>query len=206
MAAQDVDLFVPTYVSRSGITASRAHLEHFIRDHQLNRYRRVHVFAFIAGAWTLNPLLEQGGLPNLATIIYDRSPLQERAPRIAADKLHFLTWLRYGSPVFDVANTPYIPLTMPNVKVALMVETRPTSFIEHYEKAARELGPFRFPCDAFAQRYDDCLFLPMNHDDLYSRFPELWPEILAFIRAGRFSPQANRTAPTGDPFAHDQSH
>lgn len=206
MAADGIDLFVPTYVSRSGIAASRVNLEHFIRDRQLNRYRRVHVFAFIAGAWTLNPLVAAGGLPNLATVIYDRSPLQERAPAIAIDKLHFLTWLRYGSPVFDLARTPYAALTAPNVRIALMVETRPTSFIQRYEKAARDYGPFRFECDAFGQRFDDCLFLPMTHDDLYTRFAELWPEVLAFIRAGRFTTGANRTPPTGDPFARDTTH
>lgn len=204
LAADGVDLFVPTYVKRAGLTESRAKLLRFIRDHRLNRYERLHVFAFIAGAWTLNPLLEKDELPNLASVIYDRSPLQERAPRIAVEKLRFLTWLRYGSPVFDVARTPYTPLTAANVKVGLMVETQPTSFIKHYEKTARAYGPFRFECDAFGQRYDDCVYLSMNHDDLYVRFPELWPDILAFIRTGRFTSGAGRSPPTGDPFAHDR--
>jgi len=77
MAAEGVDLYVPTYVSRSGLIESRAKLQRFIRDHRLDRYDHLHVFAFIAGAWTLNPLVE----------------------------------------------------TAPDVKVALMVETTPTSFI-----------------------------------------------------------------------------
>ena len=206
MAGEGVDLYVPTYVSRSGLIESRAKLQRFIRDQRLDRYDRVHVFAFIAGAWTLNPLVETQGLPNLSTVVYDRSPFQERAPRIAAEKLHFLTWVRYGSPVFDVAKTPYAPLTAPDVKVALMVETTPTSFIKRYEKAARGYGPFRFECDAFMQRDDDCLYLPMNHDELYVRFAEIWPELLAFIRTGRFTSKANRTPPTGDRLAGDRPH
>jgi hypothetical protein len=159
------------------------------------------VFAFIAGAWTLNPLVDTQGLPNLRTVVYDRSPLQERAPRIAAEHLHFLTWVKYGSPVFDLARTPYPPLNAANVKVALMVETKPTTFIKRHEETARAYGPFRFECDAFTQRYDDCLYLPMNHDELYLRFAEVWPEIFAFIRTGRFTGAANRTPPTGDPLA-----
>lgn len=206
MAGEGVDLYVPTYVSRSGLIESRAKLQRFIRDQRLDRYDRVHVFAFIAGAWTLNPLVETQGLPNLSTVVYDRSPFQERAPRIAAEKLHFLTWVRYGSPVFDVAKTPYAPLTAPDVKVALMVETTPTSFIKRYEKAARGYGPFHFECDGFMQRYDDCLYLPMNHDELYVRFAEVWPELLAFIRTGRFTSKANRTPPTGDRLAGDRPH
>jgi hypothetical protein len=206
MATHGVELFVPTYISRSGLIESRANLQRFIRDHRLDQYDRVHVFAFIAGAWTLNPLVEMRGLPNLATVIYDRSPYQERAPRIADDTLHFFTWVRYGSPVFDLARTPYPPVTAPGVKIAIAVETRPTSFVKQHEQKARTYGPFHFECDAFTQRYDDCLYLEMNHDEVYVRFAEVWPELLAFIRAGRFSSTANRTPPSGDPLADAAPH
>ena len=205
LASEGVDLYVPTYLTRSGLAESRAKLERFIRDNRLDRYERVHVFAFIAGAWTLNPLVERRGLPNLASVIYDRSPFQERAPRIAAAELRLLTWVRYGSTVFDVARTPYVPLTTPGVKVALMVESTPTSFIRRYEKPAREYGPFRFDCDSFLQRYDDCLYLPMNHDELYVRFAEVWPELLTFIRTGRFSSTADRTPPAADSARRDRN-
>jgi len=206
MAAEGLEVYIPTYISRSGLIESRAKLQRFIRDHRLERYQRLHVFAFLAGAWTFNPLVEARGLPNLATVVYDRSPLQERAPRIADEKLHFLTWVRYGSPVFDVARTPYAPLTAAGVKVALVVETKPTSFIKRHEETARGYGPFHFQCDAFRQRYDDCLYLPMNHDELYLRFAEVWPELLTFIRTGRFTDAARRTPPSGDPLAARPGH
>jgi hypothetical protein len=204
MAREGVDLYVPTYLTRAGLDGSREHLEQFIREKRLDRYPRLHVFAFIAGAWTLNPLAAQLELPNLTSVIYDRSPLQERAPAIAVDKLRFLAWVRYGSTVFDVARTPYGPLTLPNVRVALLVETRPTPFITRHERAAREYGPFHFECDAFLQRYDDCLYLPMNHNEVYEHFANVWPEILTFIRTGRFTGAANRTPPVGDPLARAQ--
>jgi hypothetical protein len=205
LASEGVDLYVPTYLTRSGLAKSRAKLERFIRDNRLDRYERVHVFAFIAGAWTLNPLVEQRGLPNLASIIYDRSPFQERAPRIAAAELRLLTWVRYGSTVFDVARTPYVPITRPGITVALMVESTPTSFIRRYEKPAREYGPFHFNCNSFLQQFDDCLYLPMNHDELYLRFAEIWPELLRFIRTGRFSGTANRTPPAEDSLSRPRS-
>jgi hypothetical protein len=201
LAEERIDVYVPVYIKRSGLAASQEELLEFYRNHHLDRYARLHVFAFIAGAWTLNPLLENGRLPNVATVMYDRSPLQERAPRIAAEKLHFLTWLRYGQPVFDLARTPYTPLTATNVRIGLMVETRPTSLVRRYERLARGYGPFHFECDAFGQRYDDCVYLPMNHDELYVRFQELRPELVAFIHGGRFTPAANREPPAGDPFA-----
>jgi hypothetical protein len=146
-------------------------------------------------------LIAEHELPNLASVVYDRSPYQERAPEIAASRLHFLTWVRYGSTVFDVARTPYAPLTAPSVKVALMVESTPTSFIRRYENAARQYGPFAFECEAFLQPYDDCLYLPLNHDQLYARFAEIWPELVTFIRTGRFSHGAVRTPPVDDPLA-----
>jgi hypothetical protein len=199
MAHDGVDLYVPTYVTRSGLDSSRAKLERFIHDNRLDRYERLHVFAFLAGGWTLNPLVDRDGIPNLATVIYDRSPLQERAPKIAATKLRTLAWLRYGSTVFDLARTPYQAVEAPEVKVALMVETAPTSFIKRHADAARQDGPFDFACGAFGQRYDDCLYLPLSHDEVYLRFADIWPEVRTFIRTGHFSDASNRTPPLDDP-------
>lgn len=201
MARDGVDLYVPTYVTRSGLAESRAKLRRFIHDQRLDRYERLHVFAFLAGGWTLNPLIEREPLPNLASVIYDRSPFQERAPRIAEARLHFLTWLRYGSTVFDVARTPYPPFAARDIKVALVVETEPTSFIKRYADAARQDGPFAFGCGSFLQRYDDCLYMPLRHDEVYTRFAEIWPEVHAFIRTGRFSDAADRTPPVDDALA-----
>ena len=194
-AREGMALFVPTYISRGGLEQSRRNLERFIATHQLDRYDRVHVFAFIAGAWTFNPMVEGATLPNLATVIYDRSPYQERAPRIADDTLRFLTWIRYGSPVFDVARTPYPPLTRPRVRTALLVETVPTDFIRKREAKARAYGPFRFECESFEQRYDDCAYIALSHDELYVQIEKVWPDVLAFIRDGRFTKSADRTPP-----------
>ena len=201
LAAEGLDLYVPSYISRRGLDRSREHLREFIREQRLERYDRLHVFAFIAGGWTFNPLAGSSGLPNLATVVYDRSPLQERAARIATDQLHFLTWIRYGTPVFDFARTPYPPLAAPGVRVALLVETRPTTFVSKRAEAARKYGPFRFDCDSFAQPHDDCAFVAMSHDQLYDRFSDVLPEVLAFIRTGRFSSGAIREPPAIDPLA-----
>ena len=147
---------------------------------------------------TFNPLVETHNLSNLSTVIYDRSPYQERAPAIALAELRVLTWLKYGSVVFDVARTPYRPVTAPDVRVGLLVETMPTSFIRRFVKAADRQGPYHFECDAFGQRHDDCAYVSMNHNELYTRFADVWPEIRAFIHTGRFTSAAKRTAPAAD--------
>jgi hypothetical protein len=194
--ADGIDFYVAKYVTRRGLDSSRRELHAFIREQHLDRYERVHVFAFIAGAWTLNPASVHDMLPNLTSVVYDRSPYQERAPTIAVEALPLPAWLRYGSTIFDVARTPYPPLTAANVRIGLLVETQPTAFIRHHAQDAIAAGPFDARCAVFQQRYDDCAYVAMRHDELYSRFVDIWPDVEAFTRDGRFTAQAARIAPS----------
>jgi hypothetical protein len=195
MAAAGLDLYLPTYLSRFGLDESRERLQKFLRDGRFDRYERVHVFAFLAGGRTFNPLVDIHALPNLSTVVFDRSPYQERAPRIAVEELPFLAWVKYGGLVFDLARTPYEPLTAPGIRVGLLVETMPTSFVTRFRAAAARQGPYQFECDAFRQRYDDCFYVAMSHNELYPRFAEVWPEVRSFVRTGQFTAAANRTPP-----------
>jgi hypothetical protein len=197
IAAEGIDLYVPRFVSRAGLAESREGLRRFAVANRLERYERIHVFAFIAGGWALNPLVGTKALPHLSTVVYDRSPYQERAPRIALDRLPWLAWLKYGPVVFDIARTPYMTVERPGVRVGLVVETKPTPFIRRFASSARRYGPFEFACDAFRQPYDDCLYAALDHEQLYTRFSDVWPEVLAFIRGGHFSESARRTLPAG---------
>ena len=182
MTAEGLSVYVPIYISRHGLEHGRERLRAFMREERFDPRR----------------LEDQ---PNLATVIYDRSPLQERAPQIAVDDLPLLAWLRYGSSVFQVARTEYPPLTAPHVRVGLMVETRPTSFVRGHASTARRYGAPDFDCHSMRQRYDDCLYLPMSHDEVYLRFADIWPEIRRFTRTGRFSDEALRTPPAIDPLS-----
>jgi hypothetical protein len=153
------------------------------------------VFAFIAGGWAFNPIIGTGALPNLSTVVYDRSPYQERAPRVARDTLPLLAWAKFGPVIFDVARTPYPPAAAAGVHVGLMVETVPTAFIKRFARTAEREGPYHFECDGFGQRNDDCLYVALDHHELYVRFAEVWPEVLSFIRTRSFTTAANRTPP-----------
>lgn len=200
-AADGIDVYIPKYLTRTGLDSSREALETFIRTERLDRYDRIHVFAFIAGGWTFNAAVMRGGMPNLASVVYDRSPFQERAPRVAVDALPVRAWLRYGSTIFDLARTPYPTLHAPGARVALLVETEPTAFIRHHAKEALAPGPVDAACDAFVQPFDDCAYIPLSHDDVYPRFGELWPDVESFIRTGRFTSDAVRTTPSSDALA-----
>ena len=195
MAAGGLALYVPAFVSRGGLDDSRDRLQRFLGNSHLEQYERVHVFAFIAGGWTVNQLAAEHAIPNLATIVYDRSPYQERAPRIAQERLPLLTWLRHGSIVSDLARTPYPPFPGAGVNVGLIVETVPTPFVRRFASTARKYGPLQMECDGLGQTYDDCYYLPLNHAELYTHFSQVWPELHAFIRTGRFTTVADRTPP-----------
>lgn len=199
LAARGIAVYVPDYVRRGGLAESRAALLEFYRAHGLDRYERLHVFAFIAGAWTINPAINTGALPNLASVIYDRSPMQERAPRVAVDWFGFGLWLVMGPVIFDVARTPYTPIEREGVKVGLLVETKPTSFIRRFAGTAKGYGPLSFECATLGQRYDDCAFIALSHDELYLQFPAIVPAIVAFVRTGRFPDDADRTPPAESP-------
>ena len=101
--------------------------------------------------------------------------------------------------MFDLARTPYPPLTRPSPRVALLVETRPTTFLRKHAEVARGYGPLTFECASFSHRYDDCAYLPLNHDEIYRRFAEVWLEVKSFIQSGQFTTTAIRTPPVGDP-------
>jgi hypothetical protein len=188
--ASGLDVYVPSYVTRGGLEDTRRALRQFIRGARLDRYERVHVVAFIAGAWTVNPLIDGGELPNLATIVYDRSPFQERAPALAVRDLRIPAWLRYGRTIFDLSATPYPPLARSDVKVGLLIETMPTRFVRKHARPADVPAADAFACDRIEARFDDCLHVAMTHDDVYTRFADVWPDVDAFIRSGRFLPRA----------------
>ena len=57
-SASGIDLFVALLCHAIGPPIQPEKLVRFIREQRLNRYERLHVFAFIAGGWTINPLVD----------------------------------------------------------------------------------------------------------------------------------------------------
>lgn len=194
-------LYTADYVREEGLAASRQAILDFIKDNHIDQCKRLHILAFIAGAWSLNPLLEKSPPQNLRTLIYDRSPLQERAPRIASSRLPFFARRLFGEVIFELARTPYPALSPPSgVRTGLIVESRASSFIRFYKEEALAMGPVDFSFSAFGQKHDDAVYWPFDHSLMYNRFEELEPLVLEFIEKGSFPENSNRTTP-GDPFS-----
>ena len=52
------------------------------------------MFSYIAGSWVINLWVQQHPINNIASIVYDRSPLQERAPYVLVkDNPKIIKWL-----------------------------------------------------------------------------------------------------------------
>ncbi len=206
VSSKGYTFFTADYVRKEGLAASGRAVRDFISENQIDRCERLHILAFIAGAWSLNPLLRQAGVPNLKSLIYDRSPLQERAPRIVTQELPFVARALFGEVIFELARTPYPQLEPPEgVRTGLIVESRASALIRYYREEALASGPVNFAFASFGQKHNDAIYWPFDHTLMYDRFEELEPLVLSFIEKGRLPESANRSEP-GDPFAPAGNH
>jgi hypothetical protein len=186
------DLYIPNYKNRKSIANTVQNLYDFYHDHGLDQYKKVHVFSYILGSWVLNTYINQYGKENIATIIYDRSPLQERAPRVIKDRIPAIGKMLKGKVLFEMSRMAYPPIPMQGIKIGIIVESKATKLIKIFKKTALSYGPIDWKNLDFKQPNDDLIFTPLNHDQLYTRFDVIGEDILHFIKAGTFTDAARR--------------
>lgn len=194
------DLFIPKYISRKSIEASVKNVDEFIAKHHLGEYRKVHIFSYIVGSWTVNSWIKDHPKNNIATIVYDRSPLQERAPYALITDSPKIAKLLAGQIMFEFSRTPYAGIPKGKIRTAILVESKATKLIRRHKKTTLSMGEVRWDMAQFGQEHDDFLYTWLDHDDMYERFDVVGPEIFNFIKNGRFSEQARRTPYDSDPF------
>jgi hypothetical protein len=193
------DIYQPSYIYRKGIDKGVDKLQRFSEKHELKSYKKVHFLCYIIGGWTFNRWYNKMPLTNIETVVYDRSPLQERAPYVLVKDSKFIMNILVGRVISELSDTPYTPLKGFNGKVGLLIETLPTKLILKHRKSAAALGPVNWSLEALNQSYTDFCYLPVNHDDMYTRIEKVSPEVLSFMKTGNFGAEANRVAPTNDP-------
>lgn len=196
---QGYDIFQPAYIQRKSIAECTRKIEQFTKEHNLKSYKKLHFVCYIIGAWSFNNWIKTSGLNNIETVIYDRSPLQERAPYALIKDIRLLIVLITGKVSEELAKTPYPPLENFNGRIGLLIESIPTKMILKHKKSAAELGPLNWSVEALKQSYSDYFYADVNHDDMYTHIEKVSPEIWNFIKTGSFSPTANRIAPTNNP-------
>jgi pimeloyl-ACP methyl ester carboxylesterase len=199
------DLLLADFRSRWSVDAGVEKLHDFLEQQGLSRYERVHVFAYILGGYTFNRYLERFPMPNLGNVVYDRSPLQELAPRLATTGwFSVLTYIGVGPVVADLRATPYSPLpSSEERKIGLIVENRATQFVRKRRKRALALRPLTFEPDSLGQEYDSVYHVRFNHDEMYTNYRVFGPELLRFFRFGDFSASVPRQPLGIDPFSKE---
>jgi len=196
---QGYDIYQPAYIYRKNIRKGVDKLEQFSAQHNLKAYKKVHFFCYIIGAWTFNTWYSPDKLNNVASIIYDRSPLQERAPFALVKDKKFLIEFLVGKVITELAFAHYVPLKNFQGKVGILIETNPSKLILKHKVSAASLGPLDWSVEALNQNCSDFCYAPVNHDEMYTNIEKVSPQVWSFIKTGAFGENANRVIPTNNP-------
>jgi hypothetical protein len=197
------DLYIPEYIGRDSLAQCVANLDAFIRNEKLEDYEKLSIFAFILGGWTLNSWIQQHPHNNISAIVYDRSPLQERAAYAAVQDMPFLTRIWGGRIVEEFSKTPYSPIPNDEKWIGIILESRATDLVKKHKKTVLSLGEVSWAVGSLNQECDDYFYTLNNHDEMYHKLQDVGAEILYFLHHGSFTPKAPRVKPNVDPFGHE---
>lgn len=194
------DVFIPKYKDNKTISKSVSNLIDFYDSQKIEEYKNVHVFSYIIGSWVINEFINSHGKKNISTIIYDRSPIQERAPYIAAENLKLISRIKVGRIVEEMAKTPYPKIEDNNLNIGIIIESKATLLMRVYKKKTLKMGVLEWHVDSLKQSNDDYYYTWLNHDQMYKRFDIIGKEVFQFITTGSFSNEVKKEQYTWDPF------
>jgi hypothetical protein len=201
LSGRGYDVFVPNYLARESVASSAEAIREFFETSGVAEYRKVHIYAYIAGGRALNLYLREHAIPNLATIVYDRSPLQERAPAVVVSNLGWAVRVGRGRVVQDIAQSEYEPVPADGRSIGIIVEGRATPYMRWHKEETLRMGPLAWEPSAFNQDHDDILYTTLNHNQMYGKLAVYRDELLHFIGHGAFTSEARRHPWDHDPFA-----
>ena len=197
------DLFIPEYMDKFKVDNCVENLHKFYRENQLKDYKKIHFFSYILGSWVLNKFINKYGVLNISTIVYDRSPTQERAPYLAAENLNIIISIMGIKHIMnDMAALDYPPIENNDINIGIIIESKATKLLRLLEKKALEMGPLDYKLESLNQKTDDYLYTWLNHDQMYERFDIIGEEIFYFIENHSFSNNAVRVQYDWDPFTN----
>jgi hypothetical protein len=197
---QGYDLYVPNYISRKSVAKSVTNLDEFIQQKELLKYQKLHVFAYIFGSWTINQWIAQHGRHNIQTLVYDRSPLQERIPAILVSESPILAKILFGPVMNDFCKTSYFPVQDSSIYKGIFIETYATKLVKKHQKSVMNSGLLRWDVASLNQTNLDFCYIPLNHDEMYWDLPVFGSEVIHFIQFHSFSATAKNNSIPTDPF------
>lgn len=194
------DVYIPKYISRKSVEQSVKNVDRFVLKHGLKEYKKLHVFSYIFGTWTINLWIKEHGKCNIATMVFDRSPLQERAPEALIKDSPLLAKVLFGDVMSDFCNTSYLPINDTVILKGIFIETYATRLINKHKKTALKNGPVTFDVQALNQSYTDFCYIPLNHDEMYQQLDVFGNEVIRFIKDGSFSSNIKQNSFLENPF------
>ncbi len=194
------DLFIPVYINETSLEKCvEDYFQFYVKD-SLSKYKKIHVFSYIIGSWTINNYINTYGVKNVATIVYDRSPIQERAPYIVNRYLTRIGKFKFGPVLKDLAETSYPVIKKDSIHIGILIESKATKIMRLYRKKTLKMGVLNWHVDSLYQPYDDYCYTWLNHDQMYNRFDVIGEEVLSFIKTGQFTVEAKRERYNWNPF------
>jgi hypothetical protein len=194
------DLFIPDYMSRKSLAKNAENFDKFHKKHKLGSYKKVHVFCYLVGGWTLNNYLSVHKWENLSSIVYDRSPLQETIPGILVRENPIFSKILFGEMIKDFASTPYKSANLTGTSIGLLIECKATKLLWKKQVAFMKLPKISFEVDSLHQSSSDYFYTYSSHDDLYTDLDEISTNIFTFFKEGKFPVDASRVPIDRDPF------
>ena len=195
------DLFIPVYVDRKSIDSSIVNFSSFYYSNDLDSYREVHIISYIVGGLILNTHIEKYGKGKINTIIYDRSPTQERAAKVATKRLPVISRILYGKVLKDFSTRKLTPLTNSlNLDIGVIIENKATRLMRNLRRTARKYGDYNYNALEIEPNADDFIHTYLDHDQMYDRFDVIGEEIIYFLKNKKFSINAKREKYDWDPF------
>ena len=195
------DLFIPEYIEKSSIDLTASTFSYFYDKNNLDEYKEVKFLCYIIGGYVLNQHIEKNGKGKITTIIYDRSPTQERAPRVATDKLPFISRVLYGKVLSDFSKQKLIPLSNSDgLDVGVIIENKATKLMRFFKEVSDQYGDYNYNVIEIERNFDDFMHTYLDHDLMYKRFDVIGQEIIHFLKKSRFSENAKREKYNWDPF------
>ena len=195
------DLFIPKYVNKNSLDLTIKSFSSFYYENSLDQYHEVKFLCYIIGGYVLNQHIEKNGKGNITSIIYDRSPTQERAPKVATEKFPFISKILYGKILAEFSNESITSLSNSSgLKIGVIIENKATRLMRFFKKESDNYGKYNYNAIEIEKNLDDCIHTYLDHDLMYERFDVIGAEILCFLTKGKFSKNARREKYNWDPF------
>ena len=195
------DLFIPEYVEKKSLDLTISTFSSFYNRYKLDEYKQVKFLCYIIGGYVLNQYIEKNGKGKITTIIYDRSPTQERAPKVATERLPFISQILYGKVLADFSEININSLSnKDSLIIGVIIENKATRLMRFFKRTSDSYGNYNYNAKEIERNLDDFIHTYLDHDLMYVRFDVIGQEILHFLEKGRFSENAKREKYDWDPF------